>query len=122
MAGRFPPAVKSQALLLHPDDTVLICIQPIAEGDPLEIDGVSIPAPQSVAVGHKLARRMLGTGDKVLKHGAPIGSITQQAAPGEHVHAHNMQSDYIQSHTREMKTHTRKTQNHSNRESGGHYV
>lgn len=96
------PKVKiAKALLLHPDDTVLICIQPIALGDWLEIDGLKIAAVQSVAVGHKLARRALAPGDRVLKHGAPIGSMTKAAEPGEHVHAHNMRSDYMRSHTRQ---------------------
>lgn len=105
MASHSTQSVANRALLLHPDDTVLICVQPIAAGDQLEIDGLCVDAPQAVDVGHKLARRALHPGDKVLKHGAPIGSITRLTACGEHVHAHNMQSDYIQSHTREMQSH-----------------
>jgi len=122
VTGRFTAPATHKALLLHPDDTVLICVQPIAQGDPLEIDGSSVPAPQSVAVGHKLARRALRAGDKVLKHGAPIGSITHPTAPGEHVHAHNMQSDYIQSHTREIQTHGGKAHSEPQGKSGGDHV
>ena len=88
-------------ILLHPDDNVLVLAAAIQAGQPIEIDGVMLAAPHDVAVGHKIARQALAVGDKVLKYGAPIGSMTQAAAPGAHVHMHNMKSDYIASHTRQ---------------------
>jgi (2R)-sulfolactate sulfo-lyase subunit alpha len=88
-------------VLLHPDDNILVLAAPIQAGQRLEIDGQSVVAASEVAVGHKIARRALSVGDKVLKYGAPIGSMTAAAAPGEHVHMHNMKSDYITSHTRQ---------------------
>jgi hypothetical protein len=88
-------------ILLHPDDNVLVLSAPVRAGDRLTIDGQVVIASADVAVGHKLARRPLAVGDKVLKYGAPIGSMTAPAAAGEHVHLHNMKSDYIASHTRQ---------------------
>lgn len=96
-------SLPAQTLLLHPDDTVLVCIAAIAAGDTLWIDGKAVAAPQNVAVGHKLARHLLEPGAKVTKHGAPIGSVTQAVAQGAHVHGHNMKSDYIPSHSRQTK-------------------
>jgi (2R)-sulfolactate sulfo-lyase subunit alpha len=87
-------------ILLHPDDNVLVLAEPIAVGQTIEIDGAPLASPGEVAVGHKIARRPLSVGDKVLKYGAPIGSMTATAQAGEHVHMHNMKSDYIASHTR----------------------
>ncbi|MGR4863463.1 UxaA family hydrolase [Caulobacter sp. LARHSG274] len=87
-------------ILLHPDDNVLVLSAPVRAGDRLTIDGQAVIASADVGVGHKLARRALAVGDKVLKYGAPIGSMTAPAAAGEHVHLHNMKSDYIASHTR----------------------
>lgn len=92
---------SGHALLLHPDDTVLVAIVAIAPGDDLVIGGVSVSAPDAVEVGHKLARRALETGDKVIKYGAPIGSVVRPVAAGAHVHSHNMKSDYIPSHSRQ---------------------
>jgi (2R)-sulfolactate sulfo-lyase subunit alpha len=89
------------AILLHPDDNILVVIAALSPGDPLLVDGETIPAHQSIGVGHKVARRPLSPGDKVLKYGAPIGSMIAAANPGDHVHLHNMKSDYIASHTRE---------------------
>ena len=36
-----------------------------------------------------------------MKYGVSIGSALQGIHPGEHVHLHNMKSDYLPPHTRE---------------------
>jgi len=87
-------------ILLHPDDNVLVLAEPIQAGQAIEIDGAMLIAAGDIAVGHKIARRTLVVGEKILKYGAPIGSMTASAVAGEHVHMHNMKSDYIASHTR----------------------
>ncbi|CAN5260043.1 UxaA family hydrolase [soil metagenome] len=89
------------AILLHPDDNVVVLSAQVHPGQTLDIAGESVFVTQEVAVGHKLARHALAVGDKVLKYGAPIGSMTAPAAAGAHVHMHNMKSDYIASHTRQ---------------------
>lgn len=94
-------------LLLHPDDNVLVCRQAAPAGAPLALDGRMIALPTAIEVGHKIARRELHPGDKVIKYGAPIGSMTAPCPPAGHVHLHNMQSDYIPSHTREVTGHER---------------
>jgi D-threo-aldose 1-dehydrogenase len=93
-------AAPEQLILLHPDDNVLICVSPIAAGDILTVSGGTIPSREGITVGHKVARAHLAAGEKVIKYGAPIGSMTADAAGGEWVHMHNMKSDYIASHTR----------------------
>jgi hypothetical protein len=93
--------VKSPLILLHERDNILIVRRFIAEGEVIEIDGQSLTATSSVDVGHKLARFVLKKGQKVIRFGAPIGSISADVALGEHVHTHNMQSDYIPSHDRQ---------------------
>lgn len=95
-----PDPASAQLILLHPDDNVLICVSQILEGDALTISGGTIPAREGITVGHKVARAPLAPGDKVIKYGAPIGSMTAAASAGEWVHMHNMKSDYIASHTR----------------------
>ncbi|MEH3121443.1 MAG: aldo/keto reductase [Sphingomonas phyllosphaerae] len=105
------PALEARApqqlILLHPDDNVMICVAPIAVGDLLPVSGGTIPAREGVTVGHKIARYPLSAGDKVIKYGAPIGSMTDAAAAGQWVHMHNMKSDYIASHTRSTVTEQR---------------
>ncbi len=92
-------------LLLHPDDNVLVCREHAGAGQDILIDDVRVVLETEIEVGHKIARRALAAGDKVIKYGAPIGSMTTDAAPGAHIHMHNMRSDYISSHTREVTGH-----------------
>nr|WP_294197204.1 aldo/keto reductase [uncultured Sphingomonas sp.] len=96
-----------QLILLHPEDNVLICVAPIQAGDILTVSGGTIPAREGVTVGHKIARYPLAAGEKVIKYGAPIGSMTDAAVAGQWVHMHNMKSDYIASHTRSTVTEQR---------------
>jgi (2R)-sulfolactate sulfo-lyase subunit alpha len=94
--GRLPPL-----LLLHPDDNILVARRDIAAGERVEVDGESFVVPAAVELGHKLARRDLAADTRVLKYGAPIGSMRSAVARGEHVHLHNLRSDYISSTTRD---------------------
>jgi hypothetical protein len=91
----------SDPILLHPDDNVLVLSAPVHAGQALTIDGRTVMTDADVGVGHKLARHALAIGDKVLKYGAPIGSITAPVAAGGPGPRHNMKSDYIASHTRQ---------------------
>jgi D-threo-aldose 1-dehydrogenase len=90
----------TKLILLHEDDNVLISIAPIAAAEPVEADGAELCARVGVDVGHKIARRTIRPGDKIVRYGAPIGSATQPIEPGEWVHSHNMKSDYIPSTSR----------------------
>jgi (2R)-sulfolactate sulfo-lyase subunit alpha len=89
------------AILLHPDDTILVVTAPLTIGDTVLIDGAPSVVHSEIGVGHKIARHALALGETVIKYGAPIGSMTAPAARGDHVHLHNMKSDYIASHLRD---------------------
>ena len=99
-----PAAVQKKAvapaILLHPDDNILVCVKQFHAGDEISIDGETLISEIDIAVGHKIARVPMQAGDKVYRYGAPIGSMTEAVAKGQHVHMHNMKSDYIPSHTR----------------------
>jgi hypothetical protein len=102
---RLPSTRLPPLLLLHPDDNVVVARRDIAAGERVELDGDSFMIPAAVELGHKLARRALAADSRVLKYGAPIGSMTIAVARGEHVHLHNLRSDYIPSTTREAEAH-----------------
>jgi len=59
--------------------------------------GAGIAIAKAMPIGHKLARRPIAAGEKVTKYGAPIGTATRGIATGEHVHVHNLASDYTAS-------------------------
>lgn len=92
-------ATDSRLILLDPSDNVVVVATTLAAGDALSLEGRTIRIERRIGLGHKLARRDLPAGEVVLKYGAPIGSITEPAAAGAHVHVHNMKSDYIPTYT-----------------------
>jgi altronate hydrolase len=67
---------------------VLIALRPLPRG--ALVDGVTLAA--DVPAGHKIAARPIGAGAPVLKFGYVIGAATDDIAPGEHVHTHNLRS------------------------------
>ena len=91
-------------ILLHDDDNVLVCREHAVAGQSLALDGAVLTLARDVDVGHKIARYDLSPGTKVIKYGAPIGSMTALTPRGAHVHMHNMQSDYIKSHMRDASS------------------
>jgi SAF domain len=89
------------AILLHPDDNVIVCRRAVTVGERIAIGGfVDVVVREAVDIGHKLARIDLQARTKVIKYGVPIGSTTAAVAAGDWIHLHNMKSDYIGAHTR----------------------
>ena len=89
------PPIDARLLRLHPADNVLTVIVPLAAGDCVMIEGVETAVAAAVGLGHKLAARAIADGAKIVKYGVPIGSATRAIAAGEHVHTHNLKSDYL---------------------------
>jgi (2R)-sulfolactate sulfo-lyase subunit alpha len=94
------PEGKSRKLLrIHRDDNVLIVVAPIRPGDREILDGDEVVFTQNIAIGHKVAVRDIGTGEKIFKCGVPIGSAKERIVAGSHIHLHNLKSDYIATYT-----------------------
>ncbi len=85
-------------LLLSPKDNVFVLREAVAAGEIVVIDDHSVTLAQKLDLGHKIARRAITPGEKILKYGAPIGSATKPISVGEHVHIHNIKSDYTATH------------------------
>lgn len=87
-------ATDHRLIVLAPEDTVAVVRCAIDKGETLMLDGILRPMTQAFSMGHKVAIRPMEVGAKVIKYGVPIGSVTCVIAVGEHVHLHNMKSDY----------------------------
>ena len=88
-------------LRLHIADNVLTVISTLEPGETIQIGGKTIAVKTRLPIGHKVAARAIAPGEKILKYGAPIGSATCAIAAGEHVHTHNLKSDYLPTFLRE---------------------
>lgn len=90
-----PAATDPRVLLLAPQDNCLVACRRLAACTILNIDGVPLSLTQDIELGHKLARHDIRAGEKILRYGAPIGSASQNIRRGEHIHLHNLGSDYL---------------------------
>jgi hypothetical protein len=90
-------------LLLSPGDTVFVLRDQIAAGETVFVAGTAVAFANQLGLGHKIARVAMAKGDVVIKYGAPIGRATQAIAPGDHVHLHNLKSDYTPTYALESK-------------------
>lgn len=87
--------MAKRALLLNDADNCVVAVEPVNAGDEVIFEGGRLTAQSSIALGHKLAIRPIAEKAKVVKYGASIGSARAAIAPGEHIHSHNLASDYI---------------------------
>jgi hypothetical protein len=85
-------------LLLAEKDNVFVCREDIPAGELIRIGGQELTLAKTIQRGHKIARRAIEAGDKVYKYGVSIGSAVAPISPGDHVHVHNVKSDYTPSH------------------------
>lgn len=100
MASSDPRSAEDcRLLVLSPEDNVVCVCADLTAGETVSIDGAPVVVAEEAAVGFKVARYDLAPGDKVLKYGAPIGSVTQPIAKGAVVHTHNLKSDYLPTYT-----------------------
>lgn len=94
-------STDTRLLLLSDADNVLVARATIEAGETVAVSGTPVTVPARVIMGHKLARRTIPAGALVLKYGAPIGTATRDIGIGEHVHLHNLKSNYTATHSLE---------------------
>jgi altronate dehydratase small subunit len=86
--------IDPRLLLLDDRDNVLVATVRIRAGETVAIAGSRVTMPADLPIGHKLARKPVAAGEKIMKYGAPIGTATAPIAVGDPVHVHNLKSDY----------------------------
>lgn len=89
----------ARLILQSPQDNCLIAGARLEAGERVEIEGEIVTVAKTIDLGHKVARRALRIDEKVLRYGAIIGHVTSDAQPGEHLHTHNLKSDYLPTYT-----------------------
>ena len=100
--------MSPRAFQIHPSDSVAVLLDDAQPG-PVSLLGSSdvttIPAKQSIRLGHKIAVRSHETGEAVTKYGVRIGHATASIAAGDWIHLHNCASDLDErSNTLEVTT------------------
>jgi altronate hydrolase len=76
-------------------DNVAVATRNLARGVVVSVDGEELTTRDPIPFAHKIAIRAIAEGAQVFKYGVPIGRARVAIAPGEHVHVHNIKSDYV---------------------------
>jgi len=80
---------------LSEQDNVGVATGTVAPGDRLAVGELEVTARDPIPFAHKIALHPIASGEKVIKFGVPIGSATVPIEAGQHVHVHNIKSDYV---------------------------
>ena len=85
--------MEKRAIRIDKGDNVAVAAQPVSQGDAVLIveEGRTLTALDEIPTGHKLAITPIAKGGMILKYGIPIGRATQDIAPGNWVHVHNVE-------------------------------
>ena len=87
--------LDQRLIQLHDGDNIAVLKCVLPAGEMVTIGGEQrVVSNQNLVLGHKLALTNIRPGEKILKMGVPIGSAICEIVAGEHVHIHNIQSDY----------------------------
>ena len=92
-------------LRIHARDNVYILTASAKAGALLVGETGAHRLAEDLGLGHKIAAGPIAAGEKIRKYGMPIGSALRDIAEGEHVHLHNMKSDYLPTYTHEAGRH-----------------
>jgi altronate dehydratase len=80
---------------LSEQDNVAVATANLAKGVMVELDGLRLVTRDPIPFAHKIAIRSIEAGGRVFKYGVPIGRAKVRVEAGEHVHVHNIKSDYV---------------------------
>jgi altronate hydrolase len=83
---------------LSPPDNVAVALRALKAGEVVTLEGVALTIRRHIAVGHKLAARAIAKGEIIVKYSCPIGTAITAIAPGEYVHTHNVETNYLPTH------------------------
>jgi altronate dehydratase len=92
-------ATESRLLQLSDKDNVCVALVAVEAGQCLTLHGQTVEIRARIPMGHKIAVRPIAEGETVVKYGASIGVATRPIAAGEHVHTHNLRSNYFPTFT-----------------------
>lgn len=90
-----PADARAALLVLRPEDDVAVATRDLVPGDVVAPEtgppgGGTVLVRDAVPRGHKIALRAVPAGAAVRKYGQAIGVATDDVAPGDHVHVHNL--------------------------------
>src|SRR5262249_33631619 len=84
------------AVHLRPEDNVAVAARSLPAGTAFLYNGGTVTLAGRIGLGHKIALVGIRKGQAVLKYGQIIGFASEDIAPGELVHVHNVSADQFE--------------------------
>lgn len=81
-----------KAIKFNLQDSVIVALENLEEGDHIAINGVDVgyTVLDKVPMGHKIADKEIKTGELIIKYGHAIGTAACDIKRGSYVHVHNV--------------------------------
>lgn len=93
---------SKRALKLSENDNIAIALEDLQQGDIVSIltsstreDICEVTVIDNVLFGHKIALENIAVDTGVIKYSCSIGLASSSIKVGEHVHVHNIMSQYL---------------------------
>lgn len=78
---------------IHERDNVIVALETIYAGTPIQLEDNSIIYSNTeIPAGHKMAIQTIVSGEEVIKYGYPIGNATDTIQTGDWIHTHNIKT------------------------------
>lgn len=84
---------KSSFLKINPADSVVVCLEPIAAGTTINVDGKDITLLRDTPAGHKVLIADVAEGADIIKYGYPIGHAMTDLKAGEWINEENLKTN-----------------------------
>ena len=84
-----------ELIRLADQDNVAVATRNLERGAVVAVAGQELITQDPIPFAHKVAIRAIEQDGQVFKYGVPIGRAKVAIAPGQHVHVHNIKSDYV---------------------------
>ena len=85
--------MKQTFIKINPADSVVVCLQPLAKGTIIEVDGKKITVRNDTPEGHKILIADTPQGCDIIKYGYPIGHAYEDLKAGDWVNENNLKTN-----------------------------
>lgn len=85
--------METKYLKINSADNVAVAIQPLAKGEKITLDGVTITVNDDIPAGHKVALKDFAEGENVIKYGYPIGHTKMAVKQGSFMNEQHIKTN-----------------------------
>lgn len=83
-------------IVMNSRDNCATALTALPQGLVCKVNSDDVQLNQEIEMGHKFAITDIASGELIVKYGQIIGRATENIAPGEWIHIHNIRSVYME--------------------------